>query len=140
MAALRERFRPEFLNRIDEFVTFNSLTMAQLLPIVDLELSKVMLRLEDRKIKLQVSQAAKEHLAHLGFDPTYGARPLKRAIQRALETPIAQGILGGTFQTGCTISVDRLSEDCVLPGESALSIVPLDGESSKEVSVVSAVE
>ncbi|CAE7361217.1 clpB, partial [Symbiodinium microadriaticum] len=130
MSALREKFRPEFLNRIDEFVTFNSLGMAQLLPIVDLELLKVVKRLEDRKITLEVSQAAKQHLGHLGFDPTYGARPLKRAIQRELETPIAQGILGGDFQSGCTVVVDRLQDDCVLPGQSALSITAAASETA----------
>ncbi len=82
MAALRERFRPEFLNRIDEFINFRSLTLAQLIPIVNLELNKVSHRLEDRKIKLEVTDSAKQFLAEIGYDPTYGARPLKRAIQR----------------------------------------------------------
>lgn len=122
MSALREKFRPEFLNRIDEFINFKSLTMKQLIPIVDLELKKVSKRLEDRKIKLDVSQKGKEFLAEIGHDPTYGARPLKRAIQRELETPIAQGILGGNFTSGGIISVDYEPSEYSLPGESRLKI------------------
>lgn len=120
MNALREKFRPEFLNRIDEFVNFRSLTMKQLIPIVDLELNKVSRRLEDRKIQLEVTQAAKEYLAHIGHDPTYGARPLKRAIQRELETPIAQGILGGSYTTGGTLHVDYKNQEYALPGQTQL--------------------
>lgn len=120
MAALRERFRPEFLNRIDEFVTFRSLSMKQLIPIVDLELTKVSRRLEDRRITLDVSKSAKEFLAQIGHDPTYGARPLKRAIQRELETPIAQGILGGSFTSGGTLHVDFQEQEYALPGQSRL--------------------
>jgi ATP-dependent Clp protease ATP-binding subunit ClpB len=120
MAALRERFRPEFLNRIDEFVTFRSLSMKQLIPIVDLELTKVSRRLEDRRITLDVSKSAKEFLAQIGHDPTYGARPLKRAIQRELETPIAQGILGGSFTSGGTLHVDFQDQEYALPGQSQL--------------------
>jgi len=130
MAALRKRFRPEFLNRIDEFVNFRSLTMDQLIPIVDLELEKVSSRLGDRKITLKVSSAAKQHLASVGHDPTYGARPLKRTIQRELETPIAQGILGGKYKQGSIVSVD-CTDDAVLPGMPALIISSEDnGEQS----------
>ncbi len=121
MAALKERFRPEFLNRIDEFINFRSLTLTQLIPIVDLELSKVSRRLEDRKISLEVTDSAKQFLAEIGHDPTYGARPLKRAIQRELETPIAQGILGGNFLNGGTIVVDyHKPDEYALPGQSNL--------------------
>jgi ATP-dependent Clp protease ATP-binding subunit ClpB len=122
MAALREKFRPEFLNRIDEFVNFRSLSMKQLIPIVDLELSKVSRRLEDRKITLDVTESAKEYLAEIGHDPTYGARPLKRAIQRELETPVAQGILGGTYSSNGTLHVDYKNQEFALPGSSHLLI------------------
>ena len=100
MEALRSRFRPEFLNRIDEFVTFNSLGMEQLVPIVSLELEKVANRLTDRKLTLSVTDSAKQWLGELGFDPSYGARPLKRTIQREVETPIAKAILGGKYPSG----------------------------------------
>jgi ATP-dependent Clp protease ATP-binding subunit ClpB len=95
MAALKERFRPEFLNRIDEFVTFKSLGMDQLIPIVNLELKKVDKRLKDRELTLVATEAAKEWLAQVGYDPIHGARPLKRSIQREVETPIAKKILAG---------------------------------------------
>jgi ATP-dependent Clp protease ATP-binding subunit ClpB len=133
MAALRAQFRPEFLNRIDEFVTFQRLSMKQLLPIVDLELTKVSARLADRKMELRVTERAKAHLAQLGYDPVYGARPLKRAIQRELETPIAQGILGGLFKGGSVVLVDAAEEECVLPGESGLrisAVKPIDAPPS----------
>ena len=104
MEALRSRFRPEFLNRIDEFVTFNSLGMEQLVPIVSLELDKVATRLTDRKLTLSVTDSAKQWLGELGFDPSYGARPLKRTIQREVETPIAKAILGGKYPPGNTRS------------------------------------
>ena len=123
MSALKDRFRPEFLNRIDELVTFDRLSMKQLVPIVDLELAKVSERLGDRRLTLQVTEKAKALLARLGYDPTYGARPLKRVIQRELETPIAQGILRGDFPSGGVIEVDCVDDDCILPGESGLSIV-----------------
>ena len=116
MDALRARFRPEFLNRIDEFVTFNSLAMDQLVPIVGLELEKVATRLTDKKLHLQVTDGAKQWLGELGFDPSYGARPLKRTIQREVETPIAKAILAGKYPPGSTILIDAR------PGDSELSI------------------
>jgi ATP-dependent Clp protease ATP-binding subunit ClpB len=116
MDALRARFRPEFLNRIDEFVTFNSLAMDQLVPIVGLELEKVAARLTDKKLLLQVTDGAKQWLGELGFDPSYGARPLKRTIQREVETPIAKAILAGKYPPGSTILIDAR------PGDSELSI------------------
>ena len=120
MAALRARFRPEFLNRIDEFVTFKSLGLVQLVPIVSLELSKVAERLKDREISLSATDAAKEWLAVTGRDPMYGARPLKRTIQREVENPVAKGILSGKFPKGSTIFVDAT------PGAPALTITKSD--------------
>eukprot|EP00349_Pseudokeronopsis_sp_Brazil_P004476 CAMPEP_0202964930 /NCGR_PEP_ID=MMETSP1396-20130829/9054_1 /ASSEMBLY_ACC=CAM_ASM_000872 /TAXON_ID= /ORGANISM="Pseudokeronopsis sp., Strain Brazil" /LENGTH=924 /DNA_ID=CAMNT_0049687455 /DNA_START=238 /DNA_END=3012 /DNA_ORIENTATION=- len=95
LAALKQRFRPEFLNRIDEFVVFSPLSMSEMAPIVQLELSKVRRRLEDRQLGLTATNGAIDWLALRGFDPVYGARPLKRTIQREVETPLAQAILGG---------------------------------------------
>jgi len=105
MTALRSRFRPEFLNRIDEFVTFRPLRMEQMVPIVSLELEKVSRRLLDRDLRLQVTDGAKRWLSEIGFDAVYGARPLKRAVQRELETPIAKGILGEKYPKGSTLLV-----------------------------------
>jgi ATP-dependent Clp protease ATP-binding subunit ClpB len=102
---LRERFRPEFLNRIDEIVTFEPLTREQLTEIVDLQLHRLRERLVERRIELEVTEEAKELLAEEGWDPAYGARPLKRAIQRLLENPLALELLEGRFSEGDRIRV-----------------------------------
>jgi ATP-dependent Clp protease ATP-binding subunit ClpB len=116
MTALKARFRPEFLNRIDEFVTFKSLGKHELTSIVKLELKKVENRMIDRDIKMQITDAALEWLVSVGYDPTYGARPLKRTIQREVETPIAKEILGGNFRKNTLVNIDHA------PGASKLSI------------------
>jgi ATP-dependent Clp protease ATP-binding subunit ClpB len=103
---LRQHFRPEFLNRIDEIVVFHSLTMEHLKEIVDLQLNRVRKLLADRNLSLEVTDAAKGFIAREGWDPTYGARPLKRAIQRELQDPLALKILQGDFREGETIRVD----------------------------------
>ena len=103
---LRERFRPEFINRIDEIVVFEPLTREQLTEIVDLQLARLRERLAERRIELEVTDAAKEALAEAGWDPAYGARPLKRAIQRLLENPLALELLEGRFSEGDTVQVD----------------------------------
>jgi ATP-dependent Clp protease ATP-binding subunit ClpB len=103
---LKARFRPEFLNRIDEFVTFNHLGIEQMKPIVGLELQKVSKRLHDRQVGLEASDKAKEWLADRGFDPVYGARPLKRAIQREVETPLAKLMLSGKVKAGNAVDLD----------------------------------
>jgi ATP-dependent Clp protease ATP-binding subunit ClpB len=103
--ALRAHFRPEFLNRLDETIIFHSLRQEELRQIVDLQVRRLAARLEDRKLGLQLNADALDWLASVGYDPVYGARPLKRAIQRELETPIAKGILAGQFTGGHTIAV-----------------------------------
>jgi ATP-dependent Clp protease ATP-binding subunit ClpB len=103
---LRERFRPEFLNRIDEVVQFEPLTREQLAEIVELQLRQLRARLAERGIELEVTDAAKELLAEEGWDPAYGARPLKRAIQRLLENPLALELLEGRFAEGDAVRVD----------------------------------
>ena len=126
LTALKQRFRPEFLNRIDEFVTFNSLTMDELVPIVSLELAKVNNRLADRSLSLTATEGAQAWLASRGYDPSYGARPLKRTIQREVETPIAKGILANKFQKGSTLLIDAK------PGDPQLTIsVALDVQEAK---------
>jgi len=104
--AMREHFRPEFLNRLDEIVEFKPLSREQIGEIVELQLQRLRERLADRGITLELSDEAKELLAEQGWDPTYGARPLKRAIQRSLENPLALRLLEGEFGDGDTIRVD----------------------------------
>jgi ATP-dependent Clp protease ATP-binding subunit ClpB len=108
--ALRAHFRPEFLNRLDETIIFHSLKQEELRQIVELQVKRLAQRLDDKKLGLQLNADALDWLAGVGYDPVYGARPLKRAIQRELETPIAKGILGGQFTGGHTIAVDVLNE------------------------------
>ncbi|MEB3172670.1 MAG: ATP-dependent chaperone ClpB [Cyanobacteriota bacterium] len=103
--ALRAHFRPEFLNRLDETIIFHSLKQEELRQIVELQVKRLALRLDDKKLGLELGADALDWLAGVGYDPVYGARPLKRAIQRELETPIAKAILAGTFLAGATIAV-----------------------------------
>ncbi len=110
---MREFFRPEFLNRIDEIVEFKALTRDQLAEIVELQLARLRERLADRGIELELTDAAKEALAEAGWDPTYGARPLKRAIQRLVENPLALRLLEGDFADGDTVRVDAVDGDIV---------------------------
>ncbi len=110
MEAMRSSFRPEFLNRVDEFIIFHSLQQSQLRDIVKLQVGGLERRLSDRKMVLRLSEAALDFLAEVGYDPVYGARPLRRAIQRELETQIAKGILRGDFSDGDTIFVDVENE------------------------------
>jgi ATP-dependent Clp protease ATP-binding subunit ClpB len=111
--SLRDHFRPEFLNRIDEIVEFKPLSREQLSEIVDLQLARLRRRLADRELELELTDAAKEALAEAGWDPAYGARPLKRAIQRLLENPLALRLLEGDFTAGDTIRVDAQHGDLV---------------------------
>ena len=104
---LQAHFRPEFLNRIDEIVIFHSLTRDDLTQIVGIQLRNLVARIAERGFKLEVSEAAREYLAEIGYDPDFGARPLKRAIQRELQDPLALHILSGDFREGDLIRVDR---------------------------------
>ncbi len=104
--ALRTRFRPEFLNRIDEIVLFHPLSMENLKEIVDIQMELVRRRMADRHIDVELTDAAKEHLVRQGFDPTYGARPLRRTIQRLILDPLALQVLQGKFKEGDTVVVD----------------------------------
>jgi ATP-dependent Clp protease ATP-binding subunit ClpB len=110
---LRDRFRPEFLNRVDEVVAFEALTREQLADIVELQLARLRERLAERRISLEVSGEAKELLAEEGWDPAYGARPLKRAIQRLVENPLALELLEGRFAEGDAILVDARDGELV---------------------------
>ncbi|MEU0556572.1 ATP-dependent chaperone ClpB [Dactylosporangium sp. NPDC006015] len=107
MTALREYFRPEFLNRIDETVLFKPLTLPEIERIVDLLLDDLRARLADRRITVEVTEAARRFIAEAGFDPVFGARPLRRFLQREIETRIARTLLTGDVLDGATITVDR---------------------------------
>ena len=119
MAAMRDSFRPEFLNRIDEIIIFHALVKEQLRYIVQLQVKGLEQRLADQKLSLKISDAGLDYLAELGYDPVYGARPLKRAISRYLETAIAKSILRGEYQPGDTIFVDVEGERLVFKRLSA---------------------
>jgi len=110
LEALRRQFRPEFLNRVDEVVVFRALTEAELAKIVDIQLEGLRRRLSERRITLEVSEAARAHLARVGYDPVFGARPLKRAIQREVETPVARLIVAGKLADGGTVRVDAVGD------------------------------
>jgi ATP-dependent Clp protease ATP-binding subunit ClpB len=108
--ALRRQFRPEFLNRVDEIVVFRALTEAELAKIVEIQLEGLRKRLAERRITLQVTEAARAHLARVGYDPVFGARPLKRAIQREVETPVARLIVAGKLRDGGAVRVDVVGD------------------------------
>ncbi|MBN1217866.1 MAG: ATP-dependent chaperone ClpB [Anaerolineae bacterium] len=113
MEAMRQHFRPEFLNRVDEVITFHSLSREDLLRIVDIQLNHLRKLLAERKIELTLTEAAKKHLADAGYDPTFGARPLKRVIQREVQDPLAMALLQGEFMDGSVIRVDYREESIV---------------------------
>jgi ATP-dependent Clp protease ATP-binding subunit ClpB len=105
-ALLRDHFRPEFLNRIDETIIFHTLTKDQIVRIVDVQVEQLAHRLAGRNLKLVLTPSARKLLAEEGYDPTYGARPLKRVIQQRIENPLAGKILAGEFGEGDTIKID----------------------------------
>jgi ATP-dependent Clp protease ATP-binding subunit ClpB len=104
---LHRQFKPEFLNRIDEIITFHGLTRDNLMQIVDIQIKRMSKRLAERKFKVTLTKEAKQFLVEVGYDPAFGARPLKRAIQRHIEDPLALEILEGRFNEGDHILIDR---------------------------------
>jgi len=114
MEVVRGHFRPEFLNRLDEIILFHRLGHEHMAPIVDIQVGRVQNLLKDRKIVLDLSDAARRWLGRVGYDPVYGARPLKRAVQRYLQDPLAEKLLGGEIPDGATVKIDE--------GEGALAI------------------
>jgi ATP-dependent Clp protease ATP-binding subunit ClpB len=110
MEALRSTFKPEFLNRIDEVVIFQNLTPEQIGRIVELQLDRLRKRLAERKIELTLTEAAKHLLGRRGYDPIYGARPLKRAIQQLIENPLALEILKGNFPAGSQVRAEAAGD------------------------------
>src|SRR5919112_5843263 len=103
---MRRAFRPEFLNRVDEIIVFHALTEEHLKQIVDIQLGSLRKRLEDRHITLELTDSARAHIVRVGYEPSYGARPLKRAIQRELENELAKRLLRGEVRDGQHVRVD----------------------------------
>jgi ATP-dependent Clp protease ATP-binding subunit ClpB len=106
LSELRQAFRPEFLNRLDEIIVFHSLSEEQLKEIIDIQLGGLRARLAERHIELQLTDRAKTQLVRSSYEPAYGARPLKRAIQREIETPLAKRILAGEVREGNSVLLD----------------------------------
>ncbi len=119
MEIVRMSFRPEFLNRLDETILFSRLTRENMDGIVDIQLERLRTRLADRGIRIKLDGAARGWLADQGYDPVYGARPLKRTIQRALENPLAQAILEGRIEDGAEIKVSAGKDGLLINGEQA---------------------
>jgi ATP-dependent Clp protease ATP-binding subunit ClpB len=113
MVALRQTFKPEFLNRVDDIIIFHPLGIEQIGSIVELQLKRLRKLLADRNLSLEVTDAAKKRLAEEGFDPAFGARPLKRAIQRTIQNPLALAVLEGKFADGDRIVADVEGDEIV---------------------------
>jgi ATP-dependent Clp protease ATP-binding subunit ClpB len=107
METVRGHFRPEFLNRLDEIILFHRLSQEHMAPIVDIQVARVQKLLTDRKIEIQLSEKAREWLGRVGYDPVYGARPLKRAVQKYVQDPLADAILRGDIADGMTVKIDE---------------------------------
>jgi ATP-dependent Clp protease ATP-binding subunit ClpB len=127
MEALRQHFRPEFLNRIDDIIVFHKLDRGDLIRIVEIQLQHLQRLLADRKIKLVVTPAVKNYLAEAGYDPTFGARPLKRAIQRELQDPLAMALLSGEVREGTTIRADYREDTVVFEEIESTTSEPVAG-------------
>jgi ATP-dependent Clp protease ATP-binding subunit ClpB len=114
---LRQTFKPEFLNRVDDVIIFRPLGEKEIEQIVDLQIARVVKLVEDRKLHLEVSPAAKQVIIAEGYDPAFGARPLKRAIQRLLQNPLALAVLEGQYGEGDRVRVDRAKDGARLTFE-----------------------
>jgi len=115
-------FRPEFLNRVDEIITFHRLNEGHLKKIVDIQLEGLKARLAERRIEIELTEAARERLIHVGYDPAYGARPLKRAIQKEVETPLARKIVAGEIRDGSKVRVDEGRDGLTFETESSVAV------------------
>ena len=122
-AGVDAHFRPEFINRLDDIVEFQPLTREQIGEIVDLQVARVIERVREREIELELTDPARTLLGNLGYDPTYGARPLKRVIQKRLVDPLALAILEGRFVAGDTVVVDASDGEIVLERAEAAAVV-----------------
>jgi ATP-dependent Clp protease ATP-binding subunit ClpB len=127
MGELRGHFRPEFLNRVDEIVLFKPLTLAEIERIVDLQIADVQARLAGRRLGLELTETARELVARQGYDPVYGARPLRRLIQREVETRIGRALIAGEIRDGATIAVDADGDQLIVRWRQA-EAVPTSAE------------
>jgi ATP-dependent Clp protease ATP-binding subunit ClpB len=121
-AALREAFKPEFLNRVDETIIFNSLGRDEIKSIVEIQLKRLRQNLANRKISLELSERAQALIAEKGYDPAYGARPLKRTIQRMIQDPLAIKILDGEFKEGDVVKIDAIGDELVFSHGAAAAL------------------
>ncbi|PYJ02174.1 MAG: NDP-hexose 4-ketoreductase, partial [Verrucomicrobia bacterium] len=125
MDEAKRQFRPEFLNRLDDIIVFRSLTKPDLIEILDLEIKKVMERLKGKNLQLNLDDKAKDFLVDKGYDPTYGDRPMRRAVERFLEDPLAEEILKGNLHEGdpvqVTVEENKLAFSQSAPASGALS-------------------
>jgi ATP-dependent Clp protease ATP-binding subunit ClpB len=110
-AGVEQQFRPEFINRLDDIVEFEPLSREQLREIVDIQVTRLARRVSERGVTIELSDAARDLLGNLGYDPVYGARPLKRVIQKRLVDPLARGLLSGAYNAGDTVLVDASEGD-----------------------------
>jgi ATP-dependent Clp protease ATP-binding subunit ClpB len=122
MADLRSFFRPEFLNRVDEIVIFNPLTQELLKQIVEIQVNRMKRYIAEKNVDIRMTEKAKEYFAGIGFDPIYGARPLKRALQREILNPLAMKILDRTFREGDTVLVDYEQDTLHFTRETAAEV------------------
>jgi len=132
MGVVRATFKPEFLNRLDDTILFDALSTEDLAQIVDLQVSRLAQRLADRRLTLRVTPAAREWLAVTGFDPVYGARPLRRLVQSAIGDQLARKLLSGEISDGNTVVVDldEASDALVVSSDKLPATAPPDGSSS----------
>jgi ATP-dependent Clp protease ATP-binding subunit ClpB len=119
MAVVRASFRPEFLNRIDEIILFHRLKRSEMTRIVDIQMGRLGRLLEDRKITIKLDPAAREWLAEKGWDPAYGARPLKRVIQKSIQDPLAELVLAGTVKDGDRVEIGAGKQGLTFNGKLA---------------------
>jgi ATP-dependent Clp protease ATP-binding subunit ClpB len=117
MAVVRMNFRPEFLNRLDEILLFHRLRRDQMSAIVDIQVARLQRLLDDRKIRLVLDDSARDWLAQKGYDPAYGARPLKRVIQKSLQDPLAELLLAGRIVDGQAVPVSAGADGLAIDGE-----------------------
>jgi len=117
MAEMKTKFRPEFLNRIDEIILFHRLKREQMASIVDIQIGRLQKLLTDRKLKIEMDDKARTWLANKGYDPAYGARPLKRVIQKNVQDPLAELILSGKIKDGEKVAVSANKQGITFNGE-----------------------
>ena len=128
MESLKRVFRPEFINRVDKIVVFRPLTREQLYDVIGIQLKRLSPRVEEQGMKLEVTEAAKEVIAKEGYQPEFGARPLRRAIQNLVEDRLSEGMLSGDFHEGDTIVVDAEDGQIVLHTQQDAGALPAEAQ------------